>query len=141
MANHQRAHAVPTHMAKLLAGPAHNIPVTTTTTTTTTTTYTATATADASVSPVSEDIGFWTLPGYVPRYIAQVANRVIWTIASKMACLPAIVACLFISTISCYMTLLVAIVAKPQVPGWQRRSRAFPGSMSCLPAGVADTFI
>lgn len=106
--DHQRAHAIPAHMTQLLAVPAYNIAVTTTTSTTTTTTTT----------PLSNNVGFWALPSYMPSYIAHVADGIVWTITCQVARLPTIVACLFVCTVSCNMTLLVAVVAQPQVPRW-----------------------
>jgi hypothetical protein len=110
--DHQGAHAIPAHMTQLLAIPAYNVAVTTAANTTTTTTTAATATA------FYKNVGFWALSSYVPSYIAQVADGIVWTITCQVASLPTIVACLFVCAVSCNMTLLITVVAQPQVARW-----------------------
>jgi hypothetical protein len=106
---HQGAHAIPAHMTQLLAIPAYNVAVTTA--------ANATA-ATTTATPLSKNVGFWALSSYVPSYIAQVADGIIWTITCQVACLPTIVACLFVCAVSCNMALLITVVAQPQVPRW-----------------------
>lgn len=101
---HQGAHAIPAHMTQLLAVSAYNIAVTTTANTTTT--------------PLCNSVVFWALSGHMTSYIAQVADRIVWTVTCQVARLPTIITCLFICTVSCNMTLLIAVVAQPQVPRW-----------------------
>ena len=101
--DHQGTHAIPTHMTQLLAVSAYNIAVTTTANSTT---------------PLCNSVGFWALSGHMTSYIAQIADRIVWTITCQMAGLPTIVTCLFICTVGCNMTLLIAVVAQPQVPRW-----------------------
>jgi hypothetical protein len=100
--DHQRTHAIPTHMTQLLAVPAYNVAVTTAANTTTTTT-----------TPLSNNVGFGALSSHMPSYIAHVADGIIWTITRQMARLPTIVACLFVCTVNCNMALFIAVVAQP----------------------------
>lgn len=101
--DHQGPHAIPAHMTQLLAVPAYNVTV---------------ATAANTKTPLSKTVRLGALSSHVPSYIAQVADGIIWTITCQVTCLPTIVACLVICTINCNMTLLITVVAQPQVPRW-----------------------
>nr|CAN63952.1 hypothetical protein VITISV_020990 [Vitis vinifera] len=122
----QGNHAIPAHMTHLVAAPADNISKTSVATPTT---------------PLSKNLGLWALPSHMPSYVAQVANWFILTVTCYVASLPAVLACLIICTVSCNMTLLVAVIAQPQVPRWQPRSWAVSGTMTSLIARMADSLI
>lgn len=125
MAEHQRAHAVPAHVAHLIACPAHDITV-------------ATATAP---TPLCENISLGALPGNMPGNIAQIADGIILTVPCQVARLPTVVARLLVGTFRSTVALLVAVVTEPQITRRQLRSRAFPGKMARLATSVADSFI
>lgn len=74
VADHQRAaHAVPAHVTNLVAAPTDNISVSTSTIISATTTATA---------PFRQHISLGALPGHMAGDVTQVADRVIWAVAS-----------------------------------------------------------
>lgn len=58
-----------------------------------------------------------------------------------MTRLPAVPTGLVVGTVSCYVALLEAVIAQPQIARWQLRSCAGSGTVSCLPTSVADALI
>jgi len=118
--NHGRTpHAIPAHMAHLATTAADDIPITTakrmmTTATgiaTQSTTKTTIAATTTTTSPVPKDVTLGTLPGHMPRNIAQVANGLVLAVPGEMPSLPAVFAGLFICAFCSNMTLLEAVVA------------------------------
>jgi len=142
VANHQRAHAVPAHVANLVTGAADNIPVSTSTSSSTpTSASTSTSTVVATTTPFSQHISLGALPGYMTRDVAQVANRVIWAVTSQVPSLPTVVAGLLIGTINSDVPLLVAVVAESRVTGRQLGSFAVLCMVASLATGMADALI
>lgn len=129
--DHQGAHAIPAHMPKLLTVPTYNVTVVTS----------ASAAMNSTTSPLSQYIGSGALPGHMPRYIAHVADGFIWAITRQVTCLPTVVACLLICAVNCNMTLLVTVVAQPQVPRRHWGGSAVSSTVSSLATGVADAFV
>ena len=127
VANQQGAHAISAHMTKLLAVATHNVSITTA--------------ASSTSSPLSMRVAFGALSSNMPRYIARVADGVIRTFACQVTGLPTVVACLFVRAISSNMTLLIAVVAQSQVPGWHWWSCALSSTVSSLTTGMADAFV
>ena len=98
------------------------------------------ATKTATTAPFSKHICLGTLSGNMSSYVAQVADRLVRTVACEMSSLPTVVAGLLIGAVSSNVSLLVA-VAEPQISWWQLRRHAVPCKVSGLPAGVADALI
>lgn len=89
-------------MTQLLAVPTYNV---------------SEPTAARPTTPVSQNVSLGTLSSHMPRNIAEVAYRIIATIACQVTCFPTVVASLVICAVSSNMALLVAVIAQPQVPG------------------------
>lgn len=111
-ANDQGSHTIPAHVAHLVAAPTDHITISNISSAAT---ATATATITATTS-LTKRITLWALSSHMPSYIAQIADRLILTIACYVACFPAILACFVIGTVCCNVPWLVAIVAESQVP-------------------------
>lgn len=109
-ANDQGSHTIPAHVAHLVAAPTDHITISNISSTTTATITTATT------ASLTKRITLWALSSHMPSYIAQIADRLILTIACYVACFPAILACFVIGTVCCNVPRLVAIVAESQVP-------------------------
>lgn len=102
-ANDHGSHTIPAHVAHLIAAPTDHITMSNISSTTTTTTS------------LTKRITLWALSSHVPSYIAQIADRLILTIACYVAWFPAILACFVVGTFCCNVPRLVAIVAESQV--------------------------
>lgn len=128
VADHQGPHAVPAHVAHLLAVPTHDISVTTTA-------------GSPTPTSVSHSMGFRACPGNMPRYVAEVADWVIRAVSGNVACLPTIVACLLVGAVGSNVTLLVAVITQLQVTRRQCWCSALPCTMPRFTTGVADALI
>lgn len=115
-------------MTHLLAIPTHDIPITTTSTA-------------GPASSLVHRIALGALPSNMARYIAQVAYRIVVAVTSKVTSLPTILARLVIGAVSCYVTLLVAVIAQPQVTRCLWWGAAVSSTVARLSTGVADALI
>lgn len=124
-ANDHGSHTIPAHVAHLVAAPTDHI----------------TIPNISSTTSLTKRITLWALSSHMPSYIAQIAYRLILTIACYVACFPAILACFVIGTVCCNVPRLVAIVAESQVPPWLHMSRAVSSTMSSFATRVANALV
>lgn len=130
VADHKGNHAVPAHVAHLVAAPAHHIP------------ESAAPTSSTTASPLgAEHVGLGTLPGNMASNVAEVANRLVGAVASKMARLATVVAGLLVGAVGRHVALLIAVVAEPHVARGHRGRRALLRTVTRLAARVADTLV
>ena len=127
VADHQSAHAIPAHMTRLVAGPTYNVSIS--------------AAAASPTTPFFNNSGLGAFSSHMPRNITQVADVFILAITCTVTCLPTVLACLVIGTVSCNMTLLEAVIAQPQITRWQLGGCAVSSTVPCLTTGVADALI
>nr|GMC87466.1 protein FMP32, mitochondrial-like [Ipomoea batatas] len=124
-------HAIPTHMTNLIAVPTYDV----------TKSSIPISSSTRSRTPLFNGSSLWTISSNMPRYITQIAHGIILTVTGKVTCFPTIFARLVIRAVSCNMTLLKAVVAKPQITRRHRRSRAVSCTMPCFPTAVIPTLM
>lgn len=125
--NHNRNHAIPAHMAWLVAAPTYNVSIAITTT--------------AAATPLLDKIAPWAFSRHMPGNITRVADRFVCAITCKMTRLPTVLARLIVCTLNRDMALLEAVIAQPYVARWHWGSCAVSSTVPCLAASVADALI
>lgn len=71
------------------------------------------------------------------RHITEVADGLVFAVASQVTRHPTVVARLLVGAVGRQVPLLVAVIAQPHVAGWQWGDRAVPNLVARLAASVA----
>ena len=127
------SHAVTTHMANLVAGPADHVTEATAEGNANTTEGSANTAEGRRPTPLTQCIRLGALTGQMASNIAQVANRIVGAVTGNMATLPAIVAGLLIGTFLTKMPWFVAVAAKDHF-SWRHW---WSSAVFCNMAGLA----